>query len=115
MGIEVQTNCFESQADALEEIKRLSLWPTTILVEKAPEAELHWHAEDAYVYLIEGSMYYLDGDGKRYDIAAGDKITVPARTIHAEGEITSRVVLLIGIPEPTPKGGFLVVRNVDEL
>lgn len=115
MSIQVDKHCFSGLDGALEEVRRLALWPTTILVEQAPEAGLHWHAEDAHVYLVEGAMYYLDGAGNRYEIEAGDKISVPARTVHAEGEISSRVVLLIGLPEPAPKGSFLVARKVKEL
>jgi quercetin dioxygenase-like cupin family protein len=115
MRIEVHKHCFNGLDGALEEVRRLGLWPTTILVEQAPEAELHWHAEDAHVYLVEGCMYYLDGAGNRLEIEAGDKIVVPARTVHAEGEIRSTVVLLIGLPEPTSKGSFLVARKTEEL
>lgn len=115
MGIKVEKRSFAGPAGALDDISRLSLWPTTVLVEQAPEAPLHWHAEDAHVYLVEGSMYYLDGKGGRYDIEAGDKIIVPSRTIHAEGEVNQRVVLLIGIPEPTPRAGFLLARSIEEL
>jgi quercetin dioxygenase-like cupin family protein len=115
MSFEIHKHCFSGLDGALEEVRRLALWPTTILVEQAPEAELHWHAEDAHVYLVQGCMYYLDGAGNRYEIEAGDKISVPARTVHAEGEIRSRVVLLIGLPEPTPKGSFLLARSVAEL
>ena len=115
MSIRAEKSCFSGLNGALEEVRRLGLWPNTILVEKSPEAGLHWHAEDAHVYLVEGSMYYLDYAGNRYEIEAGDKITVPARTVHAEGEIKSRVVLLIGLPEPATKSGFLVARKIEDL
>jgi hypothetical protein len=42
-------------------------------------------------------------------------MTVPARTLHAEGEIDEPVVMLIGLEEALPADQFLLIRDPVEL
>jgi gentisate 1,2-dioxygenase len=108
-------NHFDGLDGALEDIRKRQLFPTTYATEHATAAKLHWHSEDVRVYLIEGSVYFLDGNGTRHELEPGDLMTVPARTLHAEGEINAPVVMLIGLEEALPAERFLLVRDPEEL
>ena len=66
-------------------------------------------------YLIEGKAYFLDADGQEHHIRPGDLVTVPARTLHAEGEISEPVVMLIGLTEALPMDRFLLPHDPAEL
>ena len=114
MKIQVEKSCFSSLEEALEDIKKHKLWPTTYAIDQATEAGLHWHTEDVHGYLLEGETYALDEDGNRYPFSAGDKIIIPAGTLHAEGEINGPVVSIVGIPEPLSPDRFLKARDPSE-
>ena len=115
MGIRVEKGYFDGLGGALDDIKSRALWPTTYATDHATAAETHWHSEDVHAYMIEGATYFMDGNGKRHPVEAGDMITIPARTLHAEGEINGPVVMLIGIPEPLPQDRFLMLRDPTDL
>jgi quercetin dioxygenase-like cupin family protein len=66
-------------------------------------------------YLIQGKTYFLDADGQEHRLEAGDLVTVPARTLRAEGAINEPVVMLIGLKEALPMDRFLVPRDPAEL
>ena len=51
----------------------------------------------------------------QFDISVGDKLVIPARTLHAEGETNVRIVCLIAIPEPVGEDEFLVQLSPDDL
>ena len=107
MGIHIERQCFSGLAGALDDISRRGLWPTTYATDHATGAEPHWHTEDVHAYVIDGELDFLDGEGGRHSIEPGDKITIPARTVHAEGEITDPVVLIVALPEPLSQDRFL--------
>ena len=115
MGIQVEKGYFDGLGEALDDIKRNALWPTTYATDHATAAELHWHSEDVHGYVVQGEMDFLDGDGERHGVVAGDKITIPARTLHAEGEINGDIVMLIGLAEALSQDQFLFPRNPSDL
>ena len=51
-------------------------------------------------YVLEGSSYVLNEQGERFPLGPGDKLVIPAGAIHAEGEVTERMVYIVGISEP---------------
>lgn len=115
MGIQIEKAYFNGLSEALDDIKAKGLWPTTYATDHATAAEIHWHSEDVHGYVVEGATYFLDGDGTEHPVAAGDKITIPARTLHAEGAINEAVVLIIGIPEALSPDRFLKMRDPKDL
>ena len=115
MNLIVEKNHFDGLSGALDEIRKKELYPTTYATDHATAAELHWHSEEVKAYLIRGKIYFLDGEGKKYQLEAGDLMTVPARTLHAEGDINEPVVMLIGLKEALPMDEFLLTRDPVEL
>ncbi|MFT5177304.1 MAG: mannose-6-phosphate isomerase-like protein (cupin superfamily) [Alteromonas macleodii] len=106
---------FDGLSGALEDISRKRLFPTTYATDYATAADLHWHAEEVLAYMIQGETYFLDSDGQRHQIEAGDLVTVPARTLHAEGDIKVPVVMLIALKDALPMDQFLLQRDATEL
>ena len=89
---------FTTKDEVLDEIKRLDLWPTTYVSERMAELPLHWHDVDNHGFVLEGRSYVLDADGERIALGPGDKLEIPAGALHAEGEVTERMVYIVGIP-----------------
>ena len=116
MGIRVEKGFFSGLQDVLEDVKQNSFWPTTYVSGVTTAADIHWHSEDVHVYVMAGETdFYDDESGKRFPVMTGDKITVPARTLHAEGEVKDRVVYLIAVPEALAPEDFLKMRPAAEL
>ncbi len=89
---------FATKADVLDEIKRLDLWPTTYVSERMAELPVHFHDVDNHGFVVEGTSYVLDEHGERVSLGPGDKLEIPAGALHAEGEVTERMVYIVGIP-----------------
>jgi hypothetical protein len=116
MSIRVEKGCFDGLDDALDDIRKNRLWPTTYVAEEATAADIHWHSEEVTVYVMKGQTYFLDGETrKKHAVMEGDKVTVPARTLHAEGEVVGGIIYLIGIPEALSPERFLMQREPSEL
>lgn len=98
--MQVIKNAFTTKAEVLADIARLDLWPTTYVSERMEELPLHWHDVDNCGYVLEGSSYVIDGDGNRIALEAGDKLVLPAGAVHAEGEVTDKMVYIVGISRP---------------
>jgi hypothetical protein len=107
---------FESRDEVLEDLKLTGFWPTTFVSGPSPGLDVHWHSEEVHAYVMEGETSFLDAQsGKRQSVGGGDKIIVPARTLHAEGEVADRVVYIIAVPEAMLPDEFLVIRPPEEL
>lgn len=116
MGIEIQRGFFESRAEVLDDLKKTRFWPTTFVSGPSPGLDVHWHAHAVHAYVVEGATSFLDAEsGERHPVGRGDKVVVPPRTLHAEGEVADRVVYIIAAPEPLPADEFLKQRPPDEL
>lgn len=98
--MQVIHNAFSTKEEVFEDLKRLDLWPTTYVSERMQELPLHWHDVDNCGYVLEGSSYVLNEQGERFPLGPGDKLVIPAGAIHAEGEVTERMVYIVGISEP---------------
>ena len=82
----------------------------------SPGLPVHWHDHNVHAYLIEGTTDFFDAEtGIRYDVGPGDKVVIPARSTHAEGEITDRVVYILGFQEPRPTDLQLVQQPPADL
>ena len=96
----VEHNFFTTKEEVLADIARQDLWPTTYVSDRMEELPLHWHDVDNCGYVLAGSSYVLDENGQRVPLGPGDKLIIPAGALHAEGEVTERMVYIVGIPEP---------------
>ena len=90
-------NFHTSKADVFDDLKLLDLWPTTYVSERMDELPLHWHDVDNVGYVLEGSSYVVNEHGEHIALSAGDKLVLPAGAVHAEGEVTDRMVYIVGI------------------
>jgi len=115
MNLIIDKMHFDGLSGALEDIRERNLFPTTYATDHATAANLHWHNEEVLAYLVKGKTYFLDAEGDEHQLEAGDLITVPARTIHAEGDINEPVVMLIGLVEAVPMDQFLTHHDPSEL
>lgn len=115
MNLIIKKGHFDGLSGALAEIGEKGLFPTTYATDHATAADLHWHTEDVLAYLIQGKTFFLDADGQEHPLEAGDLVIVPARTLHAEGDINEPVVMLIGLADALPMDRFLLPRDPAEL
>jgi mannose-6-phosphate isomerase-like protein (cupin superfamily) len=116
MAIQIYRSFFENRADVLDDLKMSKFWPTTFVSGPSPGLEVHWHSEEVHAYVIEGETSFLDAkSGERHQVAPGDKIVVPSRTLHAEGEVRDRIVYIIAVPEAVLPDEFLKLRPPEEL
>ena len=112
MTLHIQKAAFDGLSGALKDMTARSLWPTTYVSGEAPAADIHWHEYDVHVYVMKGRTYFVDGEtGTKHPVVAGDKVLVPANTLHAEGAVADEVVYLIGLPNAVPPGEFLAMRD----
>lgn len=116
MALNVQPRSFRTIADVLEDVKQQGLWPTTYVSGPSKGAPVHWHEYDVHAYIMEGETDFLDAEQNvRRPVAAGDKIIIEARTLHAEGPIEDKVVYLIAVPTPLAPDDFLAMKDPAEL
>ena len=115
MSLTFEKAYFDGLSGALADIRERNLFPTTYATDHATAANIHWHSYEVLAYMIKGNTSFLDADGNEHKLEAGDLITVPARTLHAEGAINEPVVMLIGLADALPMDQFLVQHAPAEL
>ncbi len=93
-------NFFTTKEQVLDDIKEQDLWPKTYVSDRAQELPLHWHDIDNCGYVLAGKSYVLDEQGQKVPLGPGDKLIIPAGAFHAEGQVSERMVYIVGIPEP---------------
>lgn len=97
--MQVIHNFFSTKSEVLADIDKQDLWPTTYVSERMDQLPLHWHDTDNCGYVLAGRSYVLNEKGERMELGPGDKLVIPAGAVHAEGEVTERMVYIVGIPE----------------
>lgn len=116
MGVTIHKEFFSTRDDVLDDVKRNGTWPTTFVSGPSEGPHVHWHSEEVHAYIMEGETDFLDGEnGERTPVGPGDKIVIPARTLHAEGAVKDRVVYLLALPKPLAPDEFLKRREPEEL
>lgn len=112
MALSISHQFFSTRAEVLDDIKANGTWPTTFVSGPSDGFEIHWHSDEVHAYILEGETDFLDAEsGARTKVASGDKIVVPARTLHAEGAVRERVVYILALPQPLLPEEFLVPRD----
>lgn len=116
MSIEIQRGFFKTKTDVLNDIKQTGYWPTTSFSNPKPTVPLHWHCIDVQGYIFEGRAKLLDGTSNQVlSIGPGDKFTVSARTLHAECEADSDVLMILALPEAGALEKLLEQHSPDQL
>ncbi|PHR60433.1 MAG: hypothetical protein COA43_06885 [Robiginitomaculum sp.] len=116
MALEYYPQYFKNLEDVLDDVKTNKTWPTTFVSGPSDGLHTHWHSDDIHVYILEGETDILEeSTGKRTPVRAGDKIIVPAKTLHAEGSVKDRVVYILALPKPVLPEDFLAMHDPNTL
>ncbi|WP_340693382.1 cupin domain-containing protein [Hyphomonas sp.] len=116
MSLQFFQGYFSSLSEVMDDVKRNGTWPTTFVSPPSPGLEPHWHSEEVHAYIMEGETDFLDAvSGVRTKVSAGDKVVVPARTLHAEGPVKDKVVYVLALPEALGADDFLKMREPNDL
>ena len=116
MPLDITRNFFETKDEVLEDLKKTGFWPTTFVSDESPELPVHWHEEEVHGYVLEGGTYLVDGEtGEHVAFGVGDKLVLPAQTLHAEGAVEGRVVYIVAMKEPSNLEVLLRLRDPSEL
>ena len=116
MGLKVVKQFFKEKSEVLEDIKQTGYWRTTYVSDPSPALDTHWYDADINGYVIEGSTWVRDGaSGERLSVQAGDKIIIPAGTLHAEGEVTDTVTYIVACSRAGQLFHLLKMRSPDDL
>ena len=114
MGLTVQKNFFSGLDQVLEDVKGNNTWPTTFVSGPSKGLPEHWHDYDVHAYVMEGETWFLDGEtGQKTEVSKGDKVVIPGKSLHAEGEVEEKVVYIVAIPEPVMNRDFLTMRTAE--
>lgn len=98
----IEKNAFETRQDVYRDMAETGYWPTTYLSTASPELPVHWHDSDIIGYLMEGDTYVLNEKGEHCHLSAGDKLILPAGSLHAEGEVTDPVTYIVTVKQNRP-------------
>ena len=116
MSLKVITGFFETIDDVLDDIKHNQTWPTTFVSGPSEGLPVHWHSDEVHAYIMEGETDFFDkASGAKTPVGVGDKVIVPARTLHAEGAVKDRVVYILALPRPLQAEEFLTMHEPDTL
>jgi len=114
MGLTVEKNFFSDLNQVLDDVKGNKTWPTTFVSGPSEGLPEHWHDYDVHAYVMEGETWFLDGEtGERMEVEAGDKVVIPGKALHAEGEVEEKVVYIVAIPQPVMNRDFLTMRTIE--
>lgn len=115
MPIRVEKAFFKDRSEVMDDIKQSGYWPSTYVSDASPALQTHWHDVDINGYVIDGKTWVRDGEsGENLPIEAGDKLIIPAGALHAEGEVTERVVYIVATSRPGQLFDLLNMRSPDD-
>jgi quercetin dioxygenase-like cupin family protein len=100
--MQIQKGFFTSKEEVFKDMQTTGFWPTTYISPPSPELPIHWHDGDIVGYVMEGSTYLLDADGKHCPLEPGDKLIIPAGALHAEGAVTDQVTYIVTLQNCIP-------------
>jgi len=116
MPLQITRSFFQTKEDVLQDLIKTGFWPTTFVSNESPELPVHSHGMDVHGYVLEGETYLVDGEtGEHVPFARGDKLVLPAGTLHAEGKVSGRMVYIVAMPEPSNLEPLLQMRDPSDL
>lgn len=116
MAIEFYPQFFKNRNEVLDDVKSGGMWPTTYVSGPSEGLHVHWHSHDVHAYIMEGETDFLDAESAvRTVVKAGDKVVIPAQTLHAEGAVKKRVVYILTTPDALLPDEFLAIHEIKEL
>ena len=84
MAVLVEKDYFASEEQAVEEIEKRGWWPRTMEAPPSQGGDAHWHAFSQCLYVLEGMLRISDAAGQAHECPKGSRVTVDARTVHAD-------------------------------
>ena len=106
--ITVSKRFFSRRADVFNDLASTGFWPLTLVTNQSTTQPPHYHDLDSHAYIMEGKVVIKDVTKQTsYDLEPGDKVIIPAYTVHLEMESSSRVIYIISIPEARRLKEFL--------
>jgi len=113
MGVSVAAEALGSEAEAEQGLTRAGMHVMRLEV-PAVENDSHWHHFDAEFYILSGALRLTDVEsGQVLEASVGSKVTVPARTLHAES--SAGYSILLGTSVAAEEFGDPVNRPADTL
>jgi mannose-6-phosphate isomerase-like protein (cupin superfamily) len=97
MKLRVTTGYFKDKREATQEISDSGWWPVSWRDAPGEVYEPHKHDADQTLYLVEGSLE-LHVDDKSYRLNPGDKLELPAFTVHSV-KAPPGATYIIGMPK----------------
>jgi quercetin dioxygenase-like cupin family protein len=97
MELNVTTGYFEDKREAIREISDAGWWPISVRDAPGEVYEAHKHDADQTLYLVVGSIE-LEADGNAFRLEPGDKLELPAFTVHA-AKAPLGATYIIGVPK----------------
>ena len=97
MELRVTTRYFKEKHEAIREISDAGWWPVSWRDAPGEVYGPHKHDADQTLYLVEGSLE-LEVDGRTHSLHPGDKLELPAFTVHS-ATAPSGAVYIIGLPK----------------
>ena len=100
MVMQVHKKFFTTKDEVMDDLKQSGHWPTTYVSQPSDALPLHWHGLDVSGYVMSGGTYVLNEKGERVDLEPGDKLVIPAGSLHAEGSVEQITTYIVGTEEP---------------
>ena len=97
MVLRVTPRYFKDKREAIQEISDSGWWPVSWRDAPGEVYELHKHDADQILYLVEGALE-LGIDGKSYCLNPGDKLELPAFTVHS-AKAPPGATYILGMPK----------------
>ncbi len=97
MELKVTTGHFKDKREAIREISDAGWWPISWRDAPGEVYEPHKHDADQTLYLVEG-LLELQAKGSVYRLEPGDKLELPAFTIHS-AKTSAGATYILGVPK----------------
>ncbi len=95
--VAVHKRHFRTKEQAIREIVDAGWWPVSWRDAPGEVYAPHKHDADQTLYLVEGTMDF-EGGGSRHRLEPGDKLELPAFTVHAV-TVPNGAVYILGMPK----------------
>jgi uncharacterized cupin superfamily protein len=100
MAMDLRSNHFSTEEEAVAEIKAAGFWPITVEF-PAEKNENHWHDFDAMVFVLEGEVSISEAEtGECCTCGPGTRMSAKAGIVHREDTAGYKAVVGLGV-DPT--------------